>query len=389
MRTISSQLAADIAAGTVCNLMQVTRTDGVVLYYTDHDGPLTVGGNTYVPAPGLSGIKLTITNNAQVGTIQTRAAWVPTLSEADILAGMYDNAQIRIGFASWKNPAYGEVWVFSGMLGTVTATADGFQADAQSSLWLLQRPLGVYMTPNCGHILGSTTDPQGVWGCQLNLAPYTYTGTITAMQNSMVWSVNIPGYGSAATPNTPAMPSASVAQNIAGQYLPPGTYHYSVSAIVKGQESSTSPIVEAIVQQNNPPTGGGTITLSWAAIPGATSYNVYGNTAQQLLANVTATSWTDNGSAGSGGAPPLFGDYFAQGIVTMTSGNAVGMKADVKTMRGTTLSLLLPLGRIPAVGDAFSITAGCAKTVGACQYKFNNVVNFGGFPDLTPQRNWM
>lgn len=390
MKAISANLAADIADGVACNVMEVTRTDGVSIYYTDHDAPLTIGGATYLPAPGLSGIKLTVTNNASVGTIQARAGWLPVLQESDVLAGIYDNAQIRVGFTSWKNPAYGIVWEFSGMIGTVTATADGFQATAQSALWLLQRPLGVYMTPNCRHVFGSTLDPQGVWGCNIaNLASYTYTGSILSMTNSMVWDVSIAGYGSATTPNTPAAPSISVTQNITGQYLPPGTYHYSVSAIADGQESSTSPLARAVVQPNNPPTGGGTITLNWAAVPGATAYNIYGNTEQQLLATVTGTSWTDNGSAGSGGSPPLFGDYFAQGIVTMTSGSANGMRADVKTLTGPTLSLLLPLGRTPAVGDTFSITAGCSKTVGACQYKFNNIANFGGFPDLTPQRNWM
>ena len=389
MKNISTQLAADIAAGVVCTAMLVTRTDGTMLAYTDHDAPLAYGSEVYTPAPGLSGIKLTITNNAAVGTVQARAAWLPVLQESDILSGLYDNAQIKIGAMSWKNPGYGILWLFSGMLGTVTSTADGFQAEAQSALWVLQRPLGVHITPTCRHTLGSTTDPQGVWGCQLDLTPYSYSGTITAMSNSMAWTVSIPGYGSAGTPNTPAAPTASVTQNIVGQYLAPGTYHYSVSAVVGGQESSTSPITTAVVQPNNPPTGGGEITLSWAPVAGATAYNVYGNTAQQLLATVTGTTWTDNGTGAQGGSPPLFGDFFAQGILTMTSGAASGLKTNVKTMTSAGLQLLLPLGRTPAVGDTFTVSAGCAKTAATCQYKFNNLVNFGGFPDLTPQRNWM
>lgn len=389
MKTVSSQLAGDISAGLVCSVMEVDRTDGTSLYYTDHDAPLTISGVTYQPAPGLSGIKLTLTNNASVSTVQTRAAWLPVVQESDILAGTYDNAKIKIGAASWKNPSYGVLWLFSGMLGGITATQDGFQADAQSALWVLQRPLGVYITPTCRHVLGSTTDPQGVGGCQLNLAPYTFSGTITALSNSMVWTVSIPGYGSAATPNTPAAPTASVTQNVAGQYLAPGTYHYSVSAVVGGQESSTSPLTKVVVQPNNPPTGGGTVSLSWPAVADATAYNVYGNTVQQLLAVVTSPSWTDNGTGAQGGSAPLFGDYFAQGILTMTSGAASGLQTNVKTMSGDTLQLLLPLGRTPSVGDTFTVTAGCAKTAATCQYKFGNLVNFGGFPDLTPQRNWM
>ena len=389
MRSINSQLAADVAAGFVALVLQVTRADGVVLYFTDHDAPITIATDVYASAPGLSGVKLTLTNNATVGDAQTRAAWMPVLQESDILAGLYDNATVSYGIASWKNPSYGILWLFSGLVATIQATADGFQATAQSSMWMLQRQLGVYINTTCRHVLGSTVDPQGVGGCLLNLTPYTYTGTITAITNPMVWTVGIPGYGTPATPNTPSAPTFSVQQGVTGQFLPPGTYHYSISAIVGGQESSTSAIVEVVVQPNTPPTGGGIIALNWAAVAGATSYNIYGNTSQQLMANTTALTFSDNGANSQGGAAPLFGDYFAMGILTMTSGAANGMTTDVKTLRGQTLYTLLPLGRPPAVGDTFTITAGCSKSVGACQFKFNNTVNFGGFPDLTPERQWM
>ena len=390
MRAISAQLATDFKAGYVNSVVQVTRSDGVTLSYTDHDAPLTVGSTVYAPAPGLVGIKLTLTNNASVGDVQTRAAWLPVLQEADVLAGLYDNASVSFGFLSWKNPSYGVLWFFSGLLSTIKATPDGFQAQAQSSMWKLQRQLGIYLNPTCRHVLGSTVDPQGVGGCLLNLAPYTYTGSITSIINPMVWTVSIPGYTVAGTPGTPNAPTLGVNQNIAGQFLAPGTYHYSVSSIdANGQESATSPIATAVVQPNNPPTGGGRINLSWPAVTGAASYNIYGNTVQQILTNITGTTWTDIGSAAQGGAPPLFGDFFAMGILTMTSGAANGMPTDVKTMQGQTLQTLLPLGRPPAAGDTFTVTAGCSKSVGACKFKFGNIVNYGGFPDLTPERQWM
>ena len=99
--------------------------------------------------------------------------------------------------------------------------------------------------------------------------------------------------------------------------------------------------------------------------------------------------FSDNGANSQGGAAPLFGDYFALGILTMTSGAANGLTAYVKTLQGQTLYTLLPLGRNVAFGDTFSITAGCSKSVGACQFKFGNTINYGGFPDLTPERQWM
>lgn len=390
MRTYSAQLAADIKAGFVTTVAQIVRADGVIQQFTDHDAPLIDGSAIFIPAPGLSGIKLTLTNNASVGAVQTRAAWMPVLAEGDVLAGLYDNATVSFGFMSWKNPSAGILWVFSGPIGTVKATADGFAATAQSSMWMLQRQLGIYLMPSCRHVLGSIVDPQGVGGCLLNLAPYTYTGSITAIDNPMVWQVDIANWQTAVTPGTPNAPTASVQQNVAGQFLPPGRYHYSISSIdANKQESATSPITGVLVQQNDPPTGGGIITLNWSAVSGAVSYNIYGNTTQQLMANTTALTFSDNGANSQGGAAPLFGDYFALGILTMTSGAANGLTAYVKTLQGQTLYTLLPLGRNVAVGDTFSITAGCSKSVGACQFKFGNTINYGGFPDLTPERQWM
>ncbi len=389
MKTISAQLQADIEAGVICTLMAVTRRDDGVMYFTDNDAPLVVGGNTYIPATGLTGLKLTITNNAQVSSQKVAAAWAFNVTEADVLAGYYDNASITIGIASWENPSYGALWTFSGDLATVQANQDGFVVDVQSSLWVLQRPQGVFISPDCRHTLGSTIDPQGVGGCGLNLAPYTYTGSITNLNSQMVFDTSIAGYGTPATPNTPSGLSATVTQNVAGQFLAPGVYHYSVSAVVNGQESSTCATVEAVVQPNIPATGGGYVTLNWTAVPGATAYNVYGNTNQLLMAVVSGTTWQDNGSSGQSGYPPLFGDYFAQGIITMTSGAANGLSSQVKTIKGSSLQLLVPFDRPVAAGDTFTITAGCTKSVAACQYKFNNVINYGGFPDLTPQRNWM
>jgi hypothetical protein len=389
MKTINAQLQADIEKGVVCTLMLVALANGGAMYFTDNDAPLTVDGHTYTPATGLTGMKLTITNNAQVSSQKVAAGWAFNINEADVLAGIYDNASITIGTASWENPSYGAVWTFAGDLATVQANQDGFVVDLQSSLWVLQRPLGIFISPDCRHTLGSVIDPQGVGGCGLDLTPYTYTGSITTLNSQMVFGVDIPAYGTPATPNTPGGLSAIVTQNIAGQFLAPGIYHYSVSAIVSGQESSTCASIEVTILPNIPATGGGYATLNWTAVAGATAYNVYGNTNQLLMTTVSGTTWQDNGSSGQSGYPPLFGDYFAQGIVTMTSGASTGLQSQVKTIKGTNLQLLIPFGRPVASGDTFTVTAGCTKSCGACQYKFNNVINYGGFPDLTPQRNWM
>jgi len=52
MRQIGEDLQAHLAedATTLCSAWRVTRRDGVVLGFTDHDHDLTIGGTTFLAA---------------------------------------------------------------------------------------------------------------------------------------------------------------------------------------------------------------------------------------------------------------------------------------------------------------------------------------------------
>ncbi len=74
--------------------------------------------------------------------------------------------------------------------------------------------------------------------------------------------------------------------------------------------------------------------------------------------------------------------WFAHGALVWTAGANAGEKASVKAhdknASGDALSLWLPAGRPVAVGDAFTITAGCDKRHDTCAAKFSNLINFRG-----------
>lgn len=74
-------------------------------------------------------------------------------------------------------------------------------------------------------------------------------------------------------------------------------------------------------------------------------------------------------------------DYFAEGIVSWTSGPSAGLRQKVKThATGGVLTLLLPMLLTVSVGDAFEVIAGCRKRLDEdCRDKFGgNVLNFQG-----------
>lgn len=118
--------------------------------------------------------------------------------------------------------------------------------------------------------------------------------------------------------------------------------------------------------------------------------------------DVTRPGFSGEGTAaaGSGGATIVatslgaFSDgWFTQGVVTWLSGENAGALSSVKADRMATggarrIALWQSPGRPIGIGDRFRIVAGCDKQVDTCRDKFDNLLNFRGFP-LIPGDDWV
>lgn len=77
--------------------------------------------------------------------------------------------------------------------------------------------------------------------------------------------------------------------------------------------------------------------------------------------------------------------WFTAGKLTFAGGANAGLGVEVKSHRkGATITIVLwqPMPEPVAAGDAFSVTAGCDKRFATCRDRFNNTVNFRGFPHI-------
>ncbi len=78
--------------------------------------------------------------------------------------------------------------------------------------------------------------------------------------------------------------------------------------------------------------------------------------------------------------------YFSLGKLQFTSGALQGTWIGIQSQVGgagsqpATLTLTPPLLAAPAPGDAFTLWPGCDRALSTCQNKFNNALNFRGFP---------
>jgi uncharacterized phage protein (TIGR02218 family) len=77
--------------------------------------------------------------------------------------------------------------------------------------------------------------------------------------------------------------------------------------------------------------------------------------------------------------------WFTAGKLTFTSGANAGLSVEVKVHRKNSLVIFELWQAMPepvAAGDSFTVTAGCDKQFQTCHDRFNNVVNFRGFPHI-------
>ena len=93
------------------------------------------------------------------------------------------------------------------------------------------------------------------------------------------------------------------------------------------------------------------------------------------------------------GFPAYEAGWFERGSLLVLSGEAEGLTATVKNddalpNGGRRIELWQGLGIAPLVGDRIRLVAGCDKRAATCRDKFNNFINFRGFPHL-PSEDWI
>jgi uncharacterized phage protein (TIGR02218 family) len=79
--------------------------------------------------------------------------------------------------------------------------------------------------------------------------------------------------------------------------------------------------------------------------------------------------------------------WFQFGLVTWVTGDNVGLKMEVKSyaLAGGAFVLTQAMPYPIQIGDEYTVYAGCNKTFAMCKAKFNNVINFQGFPYIPGQ----
>ena len=273
MRTLPAGLQAHLDSGatTLAWCWRVTRNDGVRFGFTDHDRDLAFDGTTFEAATGFTGTEIAGSLGLAVDNLDVHSVLKSDrLNEADLAAGLFDNAVVEIFRVNWQDTDQ-RVLMRYGNLGEVSRGQHSFTAEVRGLAHELQQPKGRLYQFGCDADLGDVR-------CQVDLDDPAFkgSGTIASVVSERVFTVSgLDGFDS---------------------------------------------------------------------------------------------------------------DWFTRGLLTWTAGANAGRAMETKLhskLAGVvTIELWQRMSEAVGAGDSFEITAGCDKQFATCRAKFDNVVNFRGFPHI-------
>lgn len=156
MRAIPSSLADKLASGvtTLCRCWIVTRDDGRVLGFTDHDADLTIEGVLCEAASGLdagaieTSTGLSVDSQSVTGALRSGA-----ISEADIERGLYDGAAVAQWLVDWQAPE-DRLVLSRGRIGEIRRSGNSFEAEIVGLAESLNKAIGRAYVRSCHLRLG-------------------------------------------------------------------------------------------------------------------------------------------------------------------------------------------------------------------------------------------
>lgn len=190
MREIPSALQAKLDSGvtTLARCWIVTRRDGAVAGFTDHDGDLVIDGVTCRAGTGFSASEATSRFDLSIDGAEISGALAgDSLTEADLAAGRFDAAQVDTWLVDWSDVTL-RVLLSRAALGEVKREGEAFSAELRGLADKLSQESGRLYTARCTADLGDAR-------CKIALAAAGLNGAGTVSRLLGVSAIAAAGLG--------------------------------------------------------------------------------------------------------------------------------------------------------------------------------------------------
>lgn len=172
MKTLPPGLQAHLSSGatTLAWCWRVMRADGAIYGFTDHDRDVAFDATIFEAASGFTGTDIRQSLGLSVDNLDvTGALQSDRLNEADLAAGLFDDARIEIWRVNWAEPEQ-RVLMMSGSIGEVRRGETAFTAELRSLAHALGQAQGRSYQYACDATLGDAR-------CGVDLGDPAYLGT--------------------------------------------------------------------------------------------------------------------------------------------------------------------------------------------------------------------
>lgn len=200
MKTIAGALQSHIAGDStsLSTCWKLTRADGQIFGFTDHDVDLVIAGTTYLSAIGYSQSAMRSSSDLAVDNADVQALIDSSvITHEDILSGAWDHAQVEIFKVNWMSPGDGTIPLKTGTIGEVELHGEVYRAELRGLSQALQQTLGELYSASCRANLGDAR-------CKISLVDYTATGTVSSSSGASI----VTDLGSSTVRLTPATTGA-------------------------------------------------------------------------------------------------------------------------------------------------------------------------------------
>lgn len=165
----------DTRSTTMALCWKVTRRDGLVQGFTEHDEDLTFDGVAFLASSGFSATRIQQGLGLNPDNLNVEGALSSdTINEDDLAAGLYDNAEVVLYWVNWQDVAE-RVVLDAGNIGEVVRRETAFSAEFRSLLHRLNQRGGRLYQRTCDAVLGDAR-------CTVDLASASFkaSGSVTS-----------------------------------------------------------------------------------------------------------------------------------------------------------------------------------------------------------------
>ncbi len=160
----------DTGTTSLCWCWRLTRWDGSVLGFTDHDRDLEFDTTIFKAATGFTASELNHSIGLSVDNMDVEGILnSESLSEVDLSSGLYDNASVELFRVNWQDISQ-YILMRSGSIGEVHRSENAFTAEVRGLAHHLQQPKGRLYQYGCDANLGDSR-------CAIDLDSVAYKAT--------------------------------------------------------------------------------------------------------------------------------------------------------------------------------------------------------------------